>query len=62
MAPFVAAVGEVVLRATLIGRTSLVFAADAGYVMQGLDLRADDRRPIVLKGITVGGRLGIGFE
>lgn len=61
-APFVTVAGEIVLRATIVGRTSVVFAADAGYVAQGLDLRADDRRPIVAKGLSAGVRLGVGFE
>lgn len=62
-APLASLVGEVVVSVRLGARQPwLLLALDAGGVLRGLDLRADDRTALAALGGSFGGRLGIGFR
>jgi hypothetical protein len=59
----VSLIGEAVVSVRLGARNPwLLFAIDAGGVLRGIDLRADDRTPLAARGPTFGGRLGLGFR
>lgn len=59
----VSLVGEGVVSVGLGARNPwLLVAIDAGGVLRGIDLRADDRTPLAALGASFGGRLGLGFR
>ena len=59
----VSLVGEAVVSVGFGARNPwLLVAIDAGGVLRGIDLRADDRTPLAALGATFGGRLGLGFR
>lgn len=57
-APLVLLVGETELRFVPTRSFGLTMAIDLGGGLTGLDLRADDRTPSALYGLTLGARLG----
>ncbi len=58
-APLVVLVGETELRFVPTHGLGLSLAADLGGGLAGLDLRADDRTPSALYGVTFGARFGL---